>query len=65
MSRVEGFMSRVEGNNFYNFLFLKNGNKWKTNKKNLKTNGAWTSPSILVLLVGWGGGEGGGTEHAT
>ena len=21
-----------------------------------ETNGAWTSPSMLVLLVGWGGG---------
>ena len=30
-------------------------NKWKTNKKNLK-KGAWTSPSILVLPVGWEGG---------
>ena len=33
-------------------------NKWKTNKKNLK-KGAWTSPSILVLPVGWEGGGGG------
>ena len=52
MSRVEGTMSRVEGNDLFLF-FLKNGkqmeNKWKTND-------AWTSPSILVLLVGWGGG---------
>ena len=31
-------------------------NKWKTNKTNLK-KGAWTSPSILVLPVGWEGGD--------
>ena len=58
MSRVEGTMSRVEGNNFFNFFFfLKMGDKWKTNKKNLKNK--WRvdiSPSTLVLLVGWGGG---------
>ena len=33
------------------------GDKWKTNKKNLKNK--WRvdiSPSTLVLLVGWGGG---------
>ena len=37
VSRVEGSMSRVEGNNFcFFFFFKKMKNKWKTNKKNLK-----------------------------
>ena len=31
---VEGRGSRVEGNNFFNFFFLKMKNNWKTNKKN-------------------------------
>ena len=34
-------------------------NKWKTNGKQIrriKKKGAWTSPSILVLPVGWEGG---------
>ena len=61
-SRVEGRGYHVEGNNFFFIFFLKMENKWKTNKKNLK-KGAWTSPSILVLPVGWEGG--GGTEHVT
>ena len=54
-SRVEGRGYHVEGNNFFFIFFLKMENKWKTNKKNLK-KGAWTSPSILVLPVGWEGG---------
>ena len=57
-------MSTVEGNNFFNFFFFE---KWKTNRKQTrriyKTNGAWTSPSILVLTCWvW---RGRGTEHVT
>ena len=54
MSRVEGSMSRVEGNNFFNFFFFE---KWKTNKKNLKNK--WrVDISIRTSSTCWVG-EGG------
>ena len=60
-------MSRVEGNNVFNFFFLTK-NKWKTNKKNLKNK--WrvdisNQISSNCWVVGAGGGGGGGTEHVT
>ena len=38
-SRVEGSMSRVEGNNFFNLFFWKMENKWKTNPSMSRVEG--------------------------
>ena len=62
-SRVDGSLSRVEGNNFFIFIFFrKMENKWKTNKKNLKNK--WpVDISIQISSTCWvGRGE---TEHVT
>ena len=54
-SRVDGSLSRVEGNNFFIFiLFRKMENKWKTNKKNLKNK--WpVDISIHISSTCWVG----------
>ena len=63
MSKVEGTMSRVEGNNFVNF-FWKMENKWETNKKNLKNK--WrVDISIHISSTCWVGRVGGGGEQNT
>ena len=59
MSRVEGSMSRVEGNNFFNFFFFE---KWKTNKKNLKNK--WrVDISIRISSTCWVGEGGNRTRY--
>ena len=65
VSRVEGSMSRVEGNNFCIFFFLlKMKNKWKTNKKNLKDK--WrVDISNQISSNFWVVGAGRGREQNT
>ena len=66
MSRVEGTMSRVEGNDFlfiYLFIYLFIFEKWKTNGKQIrkfKKNKWRVDISIHISSTCWVGRRGGG-----